>query len=141
MQRGPNPLSFKNPNRKPIMNILTKPEQTFTPVNQPHPDQFPRFYKIPETKYIRRRQRASNAPQYYQPPSPTPVSPRTEPAFRKAARIEVEIFQEFCQDTWNTIKELGRAFTHWLVRWVITPLAISSSLFIPSIHPMELFPI
>jgi hypothetical protein len=122
------------------MNTV-KSLQTFTPVNQPQPDQFPRFYKIPETKYAPRRQRASNAPQYHQSPPPTPVSPRTESAFRKYARIEREIFQEFCQDTWCTIKQLGRDLTHWLVRWVLTPLAISSSLFIPSIHPMELFPV
>jgi hypothetical protein len=123
------------------MNILTKPQQAVAPVNQPHPSQFPSFYLIPETKYIRRRQRACNAPQYHQSSPPTPIIPRTESAFRKYARIKIEIFQEFCQDTWCTIKELGRDLTRWLVRWVITLLAISSSLHIPAIRPMELFPI
>ena len=118
------------------MKILNKPEQAFVPVNQPQPSQFPRFYIIPETKYVPRRQRASNAHQYHQPPSPTPISPSTETAFRKYARIE--IFQEFCRDTWTAIKELGRDLTRWIARWVIMPLAILSSLYIPTIHPMDL---
>jgi hypothetical protein len=120
------------------MKILNKSEQAFVPVNQPQPAHFPRFYIIPETKYVRRRQRASNAHQYHQPPPPAPISPRTEPAFRKAARIEFEILQEFCQDTWTDIKDLGRTVTRWFARWVITPLVISSSLYIPAIHPMGL---
>jgi hypothetical protein len=48
------------------MNILKKPEQAVVPVNQPQPDNFPSFYLIPETKYIPRRQRASNAAHHNQ---------------------------------------------------------------------------
>ena len=120
------------------MKILNKPEQAFVPVNQPQPDQFPRFYIIPETKYVPRRQRASNVHRYHQPPCPTPISPSTETAFRKYARIEIEIFQKFCRDTWTAIKELGRDLTQWIARWVIMPLSVASVLHVPTIHPMDL---
>jgi hypothetical protein len=36
------------------------------------------------------------------------------------------------------IKDLGRTVTRWLACWVVMPLATSSSLYIPAIHPMEL---
>ena len=120
------------------MKILNKPEQAFVPVNQPQPYQFPRFYIIPETKYVPRRQRASNVHRYHQPPCPTPVSPRKEPAFRKYVRIKMEVFQEACADAWAAIKALGRATVRWLARWVILPMAVASVLYIPAIHPMEI---
>jgi hypothetical protein len=118
------------------VNILPKPEEAIVPANQPI--NFPTFHLIPETRYVPRRQRACNAHQYHQPPSPTPISPSTETAFLKYARIEIEIFQEFFQDTWNTIKELGRATVRWLARWVVLPLSVASALYIPAIHPMDL---
>jgi hypothetical protein len=120
------------------MKILNNPEQAFVRVNQPQPDQFPRFYIIPETNCIPRRQRACNAHQYHQPPSLTLISPSTETAFRKYARIEIEIFLEFLHDTRSAIKDLGRDLTRWIARWVIMPLAIISSLYVPAIHPMDL---
>jgi hypothetical protein len=120
------------------MNILPKSEHAFVRVNQPQPDQFPRFYIIPETKYVPRRQRACNAHQYHQPPSLTPISPSTESAFRKYVRIEMEVFQEACADAWAAIKALGRAIVRWLARWVVLPLSVASALHIPAIHPMDL---
>jgi hypothetical protein len=118
------------------MNIL-KSEQAFVPVNQPQPAHFPRFYLIPDTKYVPRRQRASNDPLYHQSQL-TRITYPQETAFRKYVRIEMEVFQEACADAWAAIKDLGRAVTRCIARWVIMPLAILSSLYIPAIHPMDL---
>jgi hypothetical protein len=119
------------------MNILPKSEEAFVRVNQPQPDQFPRFYLIPETGYVRRKRRASNNPLYHQSQPTRSTSPQ-ETAFRKYVRIEMEVFQEACADAWTAIKDLGRAVTQWIARWVIMRLAILSSLYVPAIHPMDL---
>jgi hypothetical protein len=119
------------------MNILTKPEQAVVPVNQPHPNQFPRFYLISETKYIPRRHRASNAALHNQS-SPKHTKLKQESRLEKFIRHEKEICLEVCRDTWAALKDLGRAITRWIARWVVTPLALSSSLYIPAIHPMDL---
>jgi hypothetical protein len=119
------------------MNILPKSEETFVPVNQPQPDQFPRFYIIPETKYVPRRQRACNNPLYHQSQQ-TRITSSQETAFQKYVRIEMEVFQEACADAWAAIKALGRATVRWLARWVVLPLSVASALYIPTIHPMDL---
>jgi hypothetical protein len=119
------------------MNILKKPEPTFVPVDQPHPGNFLRFYQVPETKYIPRRHRASNAALHNQS-SPKHTKPKQESRLEKFIRHEKEICLEVCRDTWAALKDLGRALVKFLARWVVMPLAISSSLYIPVIRPMEL---
>jgi hypothetical protein len=119
------------------MNILKKPEQTFVPVDQPHPGNFLRFYQVPETKYIPRRHRASNAALHNQS-SPKHTKLKQESRLHKFIRHEKEIYLEVCRDIWAALKDLGRAITRWIARWVVTPLALSSSLYIPAIHPMDL---
>jgi hypothetical protein len=117
------------------MNILHKPEEAFVPANQPI--NFPTFYLIPETGYVRRKRRASNQPSYHQS-QPTCITSPREAAFRKYVRTEMEFFQEACADAWADIKALGRATVRWLARWVVLPLSVASALHIPAIHPMDL---
>jgi hypothetical protein len=119
------------------MNILQKPEQAVAPVNQPHPDHFPRLCLIPETKYIPRRHRASNAA-LHNLSSPRHTKLKKESRLHKFIRHEKEICLEVCRDAWADLKDLGRALVKFLARWVVMPLAISSSLYIPVIRPMEL---
>jgi hypothetical protein len=119
------------------MNILKKPEQAVVPVNQPQPDNFPSFYLIPETKYIPRRQRACNTAHHNQS-SPKHTKLKQENRLQKSIRHEKEICLDVCRDTWAALKYLGRALVKFLARWVVMPLAISSSLYIPVIRPMEL---
>ena len=117
------------------MNILSKLKQAFVPVNQPI--NFPRLYFIPETSTLPAQHPASNDPRYHQS-QPTPITSPQEPAFRKYARTNMEVFQKACADAWAAIKALGRALVRWLARWVVLPLSVASALYIPSIHPMEL---
>jgi hypothetical protein len=119
------------------MNILKKPEQAVAPVNQPHPDHFPRFYRIPETKYIPRRHRASNAA-HHNHSSPKHTKLKQETRLQKFIRHEKEIFQEVCADAWTAIKQAGRVAVRWLARWVVLPLSVASTLYITTIHPMEI---
>ena len=101
------------------------------------PVDFPRFYLIPDTSTFQIPRPASNDPLHHQA-QPTRIKPVTEPAFRKFARQEKEIFQEACADAWVAIKQAGRDTVQWLARWVVLPLSVASTLYIPSIHPMEL---
>ena len=119
------------------MHILKKSEQAFVPVNQPQPGYFPRFYIIAETKLLQTLHPASNDPRHHQA-QPTRIKCPPESAFRKYARQEKEIFQEVCADAWAAIKQAGRDTVQWLAWWVVLPLAISSSLYVPAIHPMNL---
>ena len=117
------------------MNTLKQSEQAPVPINQP--TNFPRFYLIPETSTHQIPSPASNNPIYRQSP-PKRIDPPPESAFRKYARQEKEIFQEVCADAWAAIKQAGRDTARWLTWWIILPLSIASTLYIPSIHPMEL---
>ena len=117
------------------MNILKSSEQAGVPVDQPIG--WPRLYLIPQTKPVPRRSPASNDPRHYQA-QPARIKCPPESAFRKYARQEKEIFQEVCADAWAAIKQVGRDTVQWLAWWVVLPLAISSSLYVPAIHPMNL---
>jgi hypothetical protein len=119
------------------MNILKKPEQAVAPVNQPHPDHFPRFYRIPETKYIPRRHHASNA-SHHNHSSPKHTKLKQETRLHKFIRQEKEIFQETCADAWTAIKQAGISAVHWLARWVILPLSVASTFWISIGNPAEL---
>jgi hypothetical protein len=117
------------------MTILSKLKQVFVPVNQPI--NFPRLYFIPETTLLQGTRQASNDPLYHQS-QPTRITSPLEAAFRKHARIKMEIFQEACAYAWAAMKAIGRATVRWLARWVVLPLSVASALYIPSIHPMDL---
>ena len=117
------------------MNILTKPEQTFVPVNQP--TNFPRFYLIPETTSIPSQRPASNYPSYNQSPS-TNIKPPKETLLNKFLRQEKEIFQETCTDAWATLKQAGRDTVHFFAQWIILPLSVASMFWIPIGNPAAL---
>jgi hypothetical protein len=120
------------------MNILNRPEQAYAPVDQP--THFPRFFLIPETTSIPSQRPASNDPGYNQSPS-TNINLPQENKLRNFLRPEKEIIQETCTDSWTEIKQTVTAAVHSLIRWVVLPLSIACALYIPSIHPMELFPL
>jgi hypothetical protein len=117
-----------------------KSQQTFTPRNQPETDHFPRFYLIPETRYVPRR-RASNAPMYHQP-RPASASSTTDlpkaSSFCEYINREQAKFLEAWQNTWIAAKVFSRSITRWMVRWVFIPLSVACVFRIPSIHPMDL---
>ena len=117
------------------MDLQIRPEKAFVPADQP--TNFPRFYLIPETSTYQIPIPASNNPSYQQS-LPKHINPLTESAFRKHVRQEKEIFQDVCADAWAAIKQAGRDTARWLTWWIILPLSIASTLYIPSIHPMEL---
>ena len=125
------------------MNALKRLKQIFIPVNQP--TQFPRLYFIPETITVQAPYQACNDPSY-QPsaaPRPTAITRPTrkkerESVIQKFIREEKEIFQEVCADAWAAIKQAGRDTARWLTWWIVLPLSVASTLYIPSIHPMEL---
>lgn len=117
------------------MTILNKLKQVFVPVNQP--TNFPRLYFIPETTTLPAQQRASNAPHYSQS-QPTRITSSQEPAFRKYTRFKMAVLQQACADTWAAVKALGRATVRWLARWVVLPLSIASTFWIPIAGPAEL---
>ena len=126
-----------------LMNILEKIKQVFIPVNQP--EGFPRLYFIPETITVHAPRQACNDPSYRPLVAPQPAA-KTQPTrkkeretiIQKFIRQEKEIFQEACADAWNATKRAGRATVRWLAWRVFLPLSVASTLYIPSIHPMEL---
>jgi hypothetical protein len=117
------------------MNIPEKLRQVFIPVNQP--EGFPRLYFIPETITVQAPRQACNDPSYHPPVAPQPIR-QQETKVQKFIRHEKEIFQEACADAWNATKRAGRATVRWLAWRVFLPLSVASTLYIPSIHPMEL---
>ena len=117
------------------MNILTNSEQAFVPVIQPA--HFPTFYLIPETSTIPQQRPASNDPAYH-PPALTKLKPPQETQIQRFIRIEKEIFQEACTDTWDALKQAGRDTIRWFARWVILPMSVACALSIHLVSPAEL---
>jgi hypothetical protein len=119
------------------MNILKKPKQVCMPVNQPLPEQFPRFYLIPATSTHQIPNPASNNPRYHQSP-PKRVKVPQETKIQKFIRHEKEIVREACIDAWTGIKQAGRVAVRWLARWVVLPLSVASTFWISIGNPAEL---
>ena len=117
------------------MNTLNQSEQAPVPVNQP--TGWPRLYLIPETIYLPPQRPASNAPAYH-PPALTKLKPPQETRIERFIRIEKEIFQEACADTWAALKQAGRDTVRWFARWVILPMSVACALSIHIVSPAEL---
>ena len=117
------------------MSILHKAKEAFVPANQPK--FFPTLHLIPETRYVRRIDRACNSPYYHPQPHPTPIK---EPASNQngfTARLKRR-FHQYCADSWERLKSLGRRIVRWLVWRVLFPLSVLCAISVKFVNPAEL---
>lgn len=117
------------------MKILQKREEAYMPTNQPA--NFPTFYTIPETRYVRRLYRAANRPFYHHVSNATRITPEKARSPSFIALLKQRIGQYF-RETWSRLKQLGRNIVRWLAWRVVLPLSVVCAIWIPYVNPAEL---
>jgi len=101
------------------------------------PTQWPLFYLLPRTYYVK-RQRAANSPQYH-------PRPKAE-VFGYVATSKKQTFYQRCiqgiatarRKAWIALKHFGRQVVHKLVKWCLLPLAIAACFSMVDVAPAEL---
>ena len=117
------------------MNIQTATPQPTQLVDQP--TDWPLFYLLPPTGYVR-RQRAANSPQYH-------PRPKAEVSGYVATSNKQTYYQRCIQGittardkAWLSLKRLGREVAHMLAKWCLLPLAITTCFSMVDATPAEL---
>ncbi len=104
-------------------------------VNQP--TEYPTFYLIPETRYVRRTGRAANHPYYHRHPARTRDQPRSDRPLGVVTRRKLR-FRRYCADIWSRLKQMGRNAVKWFAWRVLLPLTVACALWMPYVNPAEL---
>jgi hypothetical protein len=101
------------------------------------PANWPLFYLLPLTHYVK-RQRAANAPEYY-------PRPKAEVSDYRATSKKQTYYQSCIQKitaardkAWASLKRFGREVARMLMRWCLLPLAIAACFSMGYVSPAEL---
>ena len=116
--------------------------KTQTALPAPHqlldqPTDWPLFYLLPQTRYVR-RQRAANSPQYH--PWKKPVTADYWATSRKQTYYQrcIKGITTARRRAWLALKQFGREVIRKLVKWCLLPLAIAACFSMIDAAPAEL---
>ena len=104
-------------------------------INQP--TNWPRFYILPQTHYVK-RQRAVNSPHYKSQKSTVDTAHGTTSKKQTYLQRGINKLKAAGSQAWLSLKLFGREVVHSIVKWCILPLAIVASFAMLEAEPAEL---